>query len=96
MNQRDPEYDRFGPWVIEISDEDLAARLADWQPTHERPESGYAWLHQAHVEGADTGADLDFLKGCRGAPSVRPAADPPETRGGRHTPAWDRTLPSSR
>ena len=22
MNQRDPEYDRFGPWVIEISDED--------------------------------------------------------------------------
>ena len=22
MNQRDPEYDRFGPWVVEISDED--------------------------------------------------------------------------
>ena len=22
MNRRDPEYDRFGPWVIEISDED--------------------------------------------------------------------------
>jgi hypothetical protein len=22
MNQRDPEYDRFGPWVIEVSDED--------------------------------------------------------------------------
>lgn len=22
MNQRDPEYDRFGPWVIEISEED--------------------------------------------------------------------------
>lgn len=22
MNQRDPEYDRFGPWVIEINDED--------------------------------------------------------------------------
>jgi len=22
MNQRDPEYDRFGPWVIEICDED--------------------------------------------------------------------------
>jgi len=22
MNKRDPEYDRFGPWVIEISDED--------------------------------------------------------------------------
>ena len=22
MNQRDPEYDRFGPWVVEIGDED--------------------------------------------------------------------------
>ena len=54
--------------TLEISDEELAARLAEWKPTHQRPESGYAWLHQAHVQGADTGADLDFLKGCRGAP----------------------------
>ena len=53
---------------LDISDEELAARLADWKPAHEQPESGYAWLHQNHVEGADTGADLDFLKGCRGAP----------------------------
>ena len=53
---------------LEISDEELAGRLAAWQPTHDQPESGYAWLHQTHVEGADTGADLTFLKGCRGAP----------------------------
>lgn len=53
---------------LEISDEDLAARLADWQPQHERAKDGYAWLHQQHVGGADTGADLDFLKGCRGNP----------------------------
>ena len=52
---------------LEISDEDLAARLARWSPGHERVASGYAWLHQQHVEGADTGADLDFLKGCRGS-----------------------------
>lgn len=52
---------------LEVSDEELAARLAAWQPIHERAESGYAFLHQAHVEGADTGADLDFLKGCRGS-----------------------------
>jgi len=51
---------------LEISDDELAARLAAWQPRHEQAESGYAWLHQQHVEGADTGADLDFLKGCRG------------------------------
>ena len=52
--------------TLEISDEELAARLAAWQAPAERAASGYAWLHHNHVEGADTGADLDFLKGCRG------------------------------
>ena len=52
---------------LDISDADLAARLAGWEPTHDRAASGYEWLHQTHVGGADTGADLDFLKGCRGA-----------------------------
>lgn len=56
---------------LDITDAELQARLADWKPTHERPASGYAWLHQQHVQGADTGADLDFLKGCRGAPVGR-------------------------
>ncbi|MBC9245285.1 dihydroxy-acid dehydratase [Paracoccus sp. 11-3] len=51
---------------LDISDEDLAARLAEWTPLPDQPTGGYAWLHQAHVMGADTGADLDFLKGCRG------------------------------
>ncbi|WP_425070572.1 L-arabinonate dehydratase [Sagittula sp. S175] len=53
---------------LDISDAELADRLSKWQPTHETPTGGYAWLHQQHVMGADTGADLDFLKGCRGAP----------------------------
>ncbi|WP_368644422.1 L-arabinonate dehydratase [Castellaniella ginsengisoli] len=53
---------------LEVSDEELAARLAQWQPAHEQAASGYAWLHQQHVQGADQGADLDFLKGCRGSP----------------------------
>jgi len=52
---------------LDISDAELASRLAAWKPVHDVAESGYAWLHQAHVEGADTGADLDFLKGCRGS-----------------------------
>lgn len=51
---------------LDISDEELAARLAEWKPLPDQPTGGYAWLHQAHVMGADTGADLDFLKGCRG------------------------------
>ena len=53
---------------LDISDADLAARLAKWTPRTAPPESGYAFLHNAHVMGADTGADLDFLQGCRGAP----------------------------
>ena len=30
------------------------------------PSGGYARLYHDHVLGADTGADLDFLRGCRG------------------------------
>lgn len=52
---------------LDISEEELNARLAAWQPSHERAANGYAWMHQQHVEGADTGADLNFLKGCRGS-----------------------------
>ncbi|TQS72565.1 dihydroxy-acid dehydratase [Rhodobacteraceae bacterium] len=52
---------------LDISQADLDARLAAWTPKHELGESGYLWLHQNHVEGADTGADLGFLKGCRGS-----------------------------
>ncbi|MBN9675173.1 L-arabinonate dehydratase [Salipiger bermudensis] len=51
---------------LDISEAELAERLSNWTPTAESFESGYGWLHQQHVEGADTGADLDFLKGCRG------------------------------
>ncbi|MBT0782048.1 L-arabinonate dehydratase [Paracoccus sp. pheM1] len=53
---------------LDISDAELAARLAEWRPLPDQPASGYAWLHQQHVMGADTGADLDFLRGCRGNP----------------------------
>jgi len=53
---------------LNISNEELAARLKDWKPNIARAPSGYAWLHQTHTQGADTGADLDFLIGCRGSP----------------------------
>jgi L-arabonate dehydrase len=56
---------------LDIPDDELQARLAAWTPQQVGPQSGYAWLHARHVEGADTGADLDFLKGCRGAPVGR-------------------------
>lgn len=56
---------------LDISQAELQARLDAWVPPPSVSGGGYAWLHQEHVEGADTGADLDFLKGCRGAPVAR-------------------------
>ncbi|MGR3454071.1 L-arabinonate dehydratase [Pseudooceanicola sp.] len=51
---------------LDIPDEELQARLAAWTPVVEKPESGYARMFFDHVEGAHTGADFDFLRGCRG------------------------------
>jgi dihydroxy-acid dehydratase len=55
---------------LDISDEELAARLAKWTAeksgANPRPESGYAMLYHDRVMGADTGADFDFLVGYRG------------------------------
>ncbi|MBF9042707.1 dihydroxy-acid dehydratase [Rhodobacterales bacterium HKCCE4037] len=54
---------------LDISDEELGARLAEWDKREHRavaPDSGYAKLFHDHVEQAHTGADFDFLKGCRG------------------------------
>jgi dihydroxy-acid dehydratase len=56
---------------LDIPEAELAARLAAWTPPVQAPDGGYAWLHHMHVEGADTGADLTFLKGGRGAPVAR-------------------------
>ncbi|MFK7902066.1 MAG: L-arabinonate dehydratase [Nitratireductor sp.] len=52
---------------LDISEAELEDRLNAWKPSSLKAVSGYEWLHVSHVEGADTGADLDFLKGCRGS-----------------------------
>ncbi|SDY30174.1 L-arabinonate dehydratase [Citreimonas salinaria] len=51
---------------LDISEDELQRRLAEWTPHVQAPTSGYTKLFHDHVEGADTGADFDFLKGCRG------------------------------
>jgi dihydroxy-acid dehydratase/L-arabonate dehydrase len=72
---------RNGDWIeldcesgrlhLEVSDEELAARLADWRETHGQRNaadvSGYRNLYVDHVLQADEGCDFDFLVGCRGA-----------------------------
>jgi dihydroxy-acid dehydratase len=50
---------------LEVSDEELARRHAAWVAP-QLPASGYVQLYVNHVEQADTGADFDFLVGCRG------------------------------
>lgn len=51
---------------LDISDDELASRLAAWHPSVPAPNGGYAQLYHDKVMGADTGADFDFLVGCRG------------------------------
>ncbi len=55
---------------LDISDAELAKRLDAWKVENSganpRPDGGYAQLYHDRVLGADTGADFDFLVGCRG------------------------------
>jgi dihydroxy-acid dehydratase len=54
---------------LDISDEELAARLSNVQPDTSANifSSGYARLYVDHVLQADQGCDFDFLVGCRGS-----------------------------
>jgi dihydroxy-acid dehydratase len=45
-----------------ISDEELAARLADWTPPSRTHLRGYPRLYIEHVLQADQGCDFDFLR----------------------------------
>jgi dihydroxy-acid dehydratase len=53
---------------LDISDEEIARRLAEWTSHLPKAEGGYAQLFNQTVMQAHEGADLDFLRGCRGAP----------------------------
>ena len=53
---------------LDVPAEEIERRLAAWHNPIKPPTGGYHRLFHDHVEGADTGADFDFLKGCRGAP----------------------------
>lgn len=52
---------------LDIPEKEFNERMGLWIPTISVPESGYARLFHEHVQGADTGADFDFLRGYRGA-----------------------------
>lgn len=52
---------------LHVDDAELAQRRAAWQPPTPPLTSGYWKLYIDHVNQADEGADLDFLRGQRGA-----------------------------
>ena len=51
---------------LDVTEEELARRLDGFASPVARPAGGYAQLFHDHVQGADTGADFDFLVGARG------------------------------
>lgn len=69
---------RTGDWIVldvparridvEVADDELAARQpsAEMRAALARPTRGWQQLYVATVQGADTGADLDFLTGSSG------------------------------
>ena len=53
--------------TLEVSDDKLAERRANWKAPEPAMATGYQSLYVKSVMQANTGADLDFLVGCRGA-----------------------------
>ena len=56
---------------LHVSDEVLEQRKANWIAPKPAASRGYVSLYIKHVEGADKGADLDFLKGSSGSTVTR-------------------------
>ena len=56
---------------LEVTDEELAKRRANWVAPPPAATRGYVSLYIKHVMGSDKGADLDFLQGSSGAVVTR-------------------------
>jgi dihydroxy-acid dehydratase len=58
---------------LEVSDEELALRRAQWTPPPPRYERGFGWLSAQHIRQADEGCDFDFLETSFGRAVEEPA-----------------------
>ncbi len=54
-----------------VSEEELTRRRAAWTAPKAATDRGYVSLYIKHVQGADKGADLDFLQGNSGSAVTR-------------------------
>lgn len=57
---------------MQVSDEELAKRKAEWQAPPVRYERGYGWMFTKHIQQANEGCDFDFLKTEFGRPVDEP------------------------
>ncbi|MEJ1164905.1 L-arabinonate dehydratase [Variovorax sp. CCNWLW186] len=57
---------------LEVSDEELARRKAEWTPPPPRYERGYGWMFGRHILQANEGCDFDFLETAFGKPVPEP------------------------
>jgi L-arabonate dehydrase len=57
--------------TLDVSADELAKRHATWRAPEPSMKAGYQGLYVKHVQQANTGADLDFLVGCRGSTVLR-------------------------
>ena len=58
---------------LDVSDEELARRRAEWTPPPPHNTRGYVKMYVDHVQQAHLGVDLDFLQGKSGAVVTREA-----------------------
>ena len=57
---------------LEVSDEELSMRLAQWKAPTKRYERGYGWMFSKHIQQANEGCDFDFLRTDFGNPVGEP------------------------
>jgi len=56
---------------VELTDEEIARRKKEKKQTVVFQQRGYVYLYQQHVEQANLGADMDFLRGSSGSEVTR-------------------------
>jgi len=58
---------------LDVSEEELEKRRAEWKAPEPRYERGYGWMFTRHIRQANEGCDFDFLETGFGAPVDEPA-----------------------
>jgi len=57
---------------LDVSDQELAKRRAEWKAPPGRFERGYGWMFSRHIKQANEGCDFDFLETAFGAAPAEP------------------------